>query len=108
MKGTSATGLRKLAKDGVSGCNYPINTNPHLHVLLTLTHPDLEAAREKEVAAEKTARQAESMKAIWALVVLKMKQGRYISVRHQDVTSLAMPPNRKTGVPLTEGKAEKV
>ena len=34
MKGTSATVLRKLVKDGVSGCKYPINTNPNLPVLL--------------------------------------------------------------------------
>ena len=48
------------------------------------------------------------MKTIQAVVVLKMKQGRHIRVRHHDTTSFAMPPNRKTGVPLTEGEAEEV
>ena len=108
MKGTSATGLRKLVKDGVSGCKYLINTNPYLPVLLISTHSGLEAARAKEVAAEKTARHAESMKAIQALVVFMMNQGRHIRMRHQDVTSLVLPPDRKTGVPLTEGAPESV
>ena len=100
--------MRRLVKDGVSGCKYPINTNPNLTVLLTSTLPDKDDTTRKEVATQKTARQAESNKAIRAVVLLKMKQGLHIRARHHDTTSFAMPQNRKSGVPLMEGDAEEV
>ena len=84
-------------------------------VLLISNHPDLdknntvEVEREKGAALDKKARKEACLKAIWAAVVLKMKEGPHIQARHQNLTPrVALATDTKIEVPITEGADEKL